>query len=188
VKSFGLSREDARDRDLWRLRITGESANEVDLPGKLACKHCICILFCLCVWSDELPYIRVPLHTVIKLTPVAYGCRSEQIRFDIEAVDTHRPRPSVRLVVGFIPILFPPWWRSASLFLEHCLSVCVSAQCSVLLGTFSVWLSDAEHLNVSNLCLFEFLLTLVSCNSRSMNCRDEEWCAPCYIWVVYTRR
>ena len=49
--------------------------------------------------SDELPYIRVPLHTIIKLTPVAYGCRSEQISFNIEAVDTHRPRPPVCLTV-----------------------------------------------------------------------------------------
>ena len=54
------------------------------------------------VVSDELPYIRVPLHSVMKLTPVAYGCRSEQIDFDIEAVDTHRPRPLVDLVVDFI--------------------------------------------------------------------------------------
>jgi len=51
--------------------------------------------------SDELPYIRVPLHTIIKLTPVAYGCRSEHIKFDIEAVDTHRPRPKVCLLCLF---------------------------------------------------------------------------------------
>jgi len=51
------------------------------------------------VVTDELPYIRVPLHTVIKLTPVAYGCRSEHIKFNIDAVDTHRPRPPVCLVV-----------------------------------------------------------------------------------------
>jgi 6-phosphofructo-2-kinase/fructose-2,6-biphosphatase 2 len=29
---------------------------------------------------EELPYIKVPLHTVIKLTPIAYGCRVEQVR------------------------------------------------------------------------------------------------------------
>jgi len=44
---------------------------------------------------DELPYLNVPLHTVIKLSPIAYGCRSEHIPFDIKAVDTHRPRPPV---------------------------------------------------------------------------------------------
>jgi hypothetical protein len=37
----------------------------------------------------------VPLHTVIKLTPVAYGCRVEYIKIPIEAVDTHRPKPTV---------------------------------------------------------------------------------------------
>jgi len=41
----------------------------------------------------ELPYIKVPLHTLIKITPVAYGCEVEHIKFPIEAVDTHRPRP-----------------------------------------------------------------------------------------------
>lgn len=43
--------------------------------------------------SEELPYIKIPLHTVIKLTPVAYGCKVEYISLDVEAVDTHRPRP-----------------------------------------------------------------------------------------------
>ncbi|XP_025836228.1 6-phosphofructo-2-kinase/fructose-2,6-bisphosphatase [Agrilus planipennis] len=45
--------------------------------------------------ADELPYLRVPLHTVIKLTPVAYGCHVEHIKLPIEAVDTHRPKPMV---------------------------------------------------------------------------------------------
>lgn len=45
--------------------------------------------------SDELPYLKVPLHTVIKLTPVAYGCKVEHIPLPIEAVDTHRPKPEV---------------------------------------------------------------------------------------------
>jgi len=41
----------------------------------------------------ELPYINVPLHTLIKITPVASGCEVEYIRMPVEAVDTHRPRP-----------------------------------------------------------------------------------------------
>uniref|UniRef100_A0A1Y1KBZ9 6-phosphofructo-2-kinase domain-containing protein n=1 Tax=Photinus pyralis TaxID=7054 RepID=A0A1Y1KBZ9_PHOPY len=45
--------------------------------------------------ADELPYLKVPLHTIIKLTPVAYGCRMEKIKLNIEAVDTHRPKPKV---------------------------------------------------------------------------------------------
>jgi len=42
---------------------------------------------------SELPYIKVPLHTLIKITPVAYGCEVEHIGFPVAAVDTHRPRP-----------------------------------------------------------------------------------------------
>lgn len=47
---------------------------------------------------DELPYLQVPLHTIIKLTPVAYGCKVEHIRLPIDAVDTHRPKPKVDII------------------------------------------------------------------------------------------
>lgn len=43
--------------------------------------------------QDELPYIKIPLHTVIKLTPKAYGCDEERYKVPIDAVDTHRPKP-----------------------------------------------------------------------------------------------
>ncbi|KAM3957123.1 6-phosphofructo-2-kinase/fructose-2,6-biphosphatase isoform 2-T2 [Aphomia sociella] len=43
--------------------------------------------------AEELPYLHVPLHSVIKLTPVAYGCREEHIALSVAAVDTHRPKP-----------------------------------------------------------------------------------------------
>lgn len=45
--------------------------------------------------ADELPYLKVPLHTIIKLTPVAYGCKVEHIMLPITAVDTHRAKPEV---------------------------------------------------------------------------------------------
>uniref|UniRef100_A0A803Y755 6-phosphofructo-2-kinase domain-containing protein n=1 Tax=Meleagris gallopavo TaxID=9103 RepID=A0A803Y755_MELGA len=45
--------------------------------------------------ADEMPYLKCPLHTVLKLTPVAYGCRVESISLNIEAVNTHRERPEV---------------------------------------------------------------------------------------------
>uniref|UniRef100_A0A5K3FIF7 6PF2K domain-containing protein n=2 Tax=Mesocestoides corti TaxID=53468 RepID=A0A5K3FIF7_MESCO len=41
----------------------------------------------------ELPYIRVPLHTVFKLTPTAYRCIVETVKLDVDAVDTHRDKP-----------------------------------------------------------------------------------------------
>jgi len=45
--------------------------------------------------SEELPYLRVPLHTVIKLTPVAYGCRVEKFDLKVPAVNTHREKPKI---------------------------------------------------------------------------------------------
>ncbi|KAI0036638.1 bifunctional 6-phosphofructo-2-kinase/fructose-2,6-bisphosphate 2-phosphatase [Vararia minispora EC-137] len=48
----------------------------------------------------DLPYIKIPLHTVIKLTPKAYGCDEERYTLPIGAVDTHRPKPkSTQLVI-----------------------------------------------------------------------------------------
>lgn len=43
--------------------------------------------------QDELPYLKIPLHTVIKLTPKAYGCDEERFTLPIQAVDTTRPKP-----------------------------------------------------------------------------------------------
>ncbi|XP_062872265.1 6-phosphofructo-2-kinase/fructose-2,6-bisphosphatase 1 isoform X2 [Trichomycterus rosablanca] len=44
--------------------------------------------------SDELPYLKCPLHTVLKLTPMAYGCKVESVYLNIKAVNTHREKPS----------------------------------------------------------------------------------------------
>ncbi|XP_046725143.1 6-phosphofructo-2-kinase/fructose-2,6-bisphosphatase 2a isoform X1 [Silurus meridionalis] len=43
--------------------------------------------------ADDLPYLRCPLHVVLKLTPVAYGCKVDMFDLNIEAVNTHRNRP-----------------------------------------------------------------------------------------------
>lgn len=43
--------------------------------------------------TDELPYIDFPLHTVIKLTTLAYGCAEERVDFGVDAVSTYIPRP-----------------------------------------------------------------------------------------------
>ena len=55
--------------------------------------------------TDELPYIDVPLHTVIKLTPLAYGCAEERIHFGIDAVDTYVPRPLVSYLSYHLAVL-----------------------------------------------------------------------------------
>nr|XP_046153267.1 6-phosphofructo-2-kinase/fructose-2,6-bisphosphatase 3-like isoform X1 [Oncorhynchus gorbuscha] len=43
--------------------------------------------------AEEMPYLKCPLHTVLKLTPIAYGCKVESISLNVEAVNTHRERP-----------------------------------------------------------------------------------------------
>ena len=43
--------------------------------------------------SDELPYIQIPLHTLIKLTPKAYECNCEYFPLPIPAVNTFREKP-----------------------------------------------------------------------------------------------
>jgi len=42
---------------------------------------------------QNLPYLKVPLHTLIKLEPKPYGCDIDKIPFDITSVDTHRAMP-----------------------------------------------------------------------------------------------
>jgi len=69
-----------------------ERQGNVVIIGHQAVLRCILAYFLEKPLSD-LPYISVPLHTLIKLTPVAYGCEIDYIRLPIEAVDTHRPRP-----------------------------------------------------------------------------------------------
>merc|ERR1719376_258819 len=64
-----------------------ERQGNVVLIGHQAVLRCILAYFLEKPLSD-LPYISVPLHTLIKLTPVAYGCQVEHINLQVEAVDT----------------------------------------------------------------------------------------------------
>uniref|UniRef100_A0A8C2WCU1 6-phosphofructo-2-kinase/fructose-2,6-bisphosphatase 2 n=1 Tax=Cyclopterus lumpus TaxID=8103 RepID=A0A8C2WCU1_CYCLU len=59
--------------------------------------------------AEDLPYMKCPLHTILKLTPVAYGCKVEMFYLNVESVNTHRDRPLVsRSASGMnvMPILF----------------------------------------------------------------------------------
>lgn len=47
--------------------------------------------------AEEMPYIQVPLHTLIKLTPKAYECGFEVFPLPIPAVDTFRPKPIIKI-------------------------------------------------------------------------------------------
>lgn len=48
------------------------------------------LLLHFCFFAAETPKIKTPLHSIIKLSPAAYGCRVEEIIVPIEAVDDER--------------------------------------------------------------------------------------------------
>ena len=43
--------------------------------------------------EEELPWIEIPFHTIVKLSPIAYGCKVEYIPLGVPSVSTHRPKP-----------------------------------------------------------------------------------------------
>ena len=45
--------------------------------------------------EEDLPWLEVPFHTVVKLSPIAYGCKVEYIPLGVPSVTTHRDRPEV---------------------------------------------------------------------------------------------
>ncbi|GAN08544.1 fructose- -bisphosphatase protein [Mucor ambiguus] len=69
-----------------------ERQGNILIIGHQAVLRCIYAYF-LNYRQEDLPYIKIPLHTVIELTPKAYGCDEKRYKVDIEAVDTHRPKP-----------------------------------------------------------------------------------------------
>ncbi|KAI2650083.1 6-phosphofructo-2-kinase/fructose-2,6-bisphosphatase [Labeo rohita] len=88
-----------RDQDKYRYRYPkGERQENVLVICHQAVMRCLLAYF-LDKSSDELPYLKCPLHTVMKLTPVAYGCEVESNFLNVEAVNTHRDRPVVSTVI-----------------------------------------------------------------------------------------
>ncbi|CAL4066837.1 unnamed protein product, partial [Meganyctiphanes norvegica] len=71
-----------------------ERNENVLVVGHQAVLRCVLAYF-LDKKSEELPYLKVPLHTIIKLTPQAYGCKVEFFKIPIDCVDTHRNKPLV---------------------------------------------------------------------------------------------
>jgi len=55
-----------------------ERKENVVVVGHQAVLRCLLGYF-LEVEEDKMPFIEVPLHTVIKLTPMAYGCKREDV-------------------------------------------------------------------------------------------------------------
>ncbi|KAK7575861.1 hypothetical protein V9T40_012147 [Parthenolecanium corni] len=78
---------------------------------------------------EELPYINVPLHTIIKLTTYGYKYKMEVIKLNVECVDTYRKQPQNCSVtrkadeaLKTVPAHFDnvtPWSRSGQLIQQH---------------------------------------------------------------------
>ncbi|KAG8958108.1 Fructose-2,6-bisphosphatase [Tulasnella sp. 408] len=102
-----------RDRDKFNYRYSGgesyrdvvarlepvilqlEREKNILVIGHQAILRCLYAYFHGSFEQDDLPYIPIPLHTIIKLTPTAYGCEEERYTAPIEASSTHRPKPSL---------------------------------------------------------------------------------------------
>lgn len=69
-----------------------ETENNVLVISHQAVLRCILGYF-LETPPEHLPYVRVPLHTVIKITLEGYGYVMETVQMPIDCVDTNRPRP-----------------------------------------------------------------------------------------------
>ncbi|VDN50898.1 unnamed protein product [Dracunculus medinensis] len=98
-----------RDRDKYHYRYpSGESYEdlvarlepvimELERQSNVLVVSHQAILRCILAYFDnknrsELPYLNVPLHTIIKLTPKAYNCQIEMFKFKVDAVNTQYER------------------------------------------------------------------------------------------------
>ncbi|KAF9560296.1 Fructose-2,6-bisphosphatase [Mortierella alpina] len=69
-----------------------ERTDNILIIGHQAILRCLYAYF-MNYSHERLPYIKIPLHTVIQLSPGPYACEEKRFKVDIEAVDTHRPKP-----------------------------------------------------------------------------------------------
>ncbi|KAL0821610.1 hypothetical protein ABMA28_005060 [Loxostege sticticalis] len=69
-----------------------EDEHNVVVVGHQAVLRCMLGYF-LDAKLDELPYMNIPLHTIVKLTSYGYKYKVEMIKMPIDCVDTHRQQP-----------------------------------------------------------------------------------------------
>ncbi|XP_050549702.1 6-phosphofructo-2-kinase/fructose-2,6-bisphosphatase isoform X1 [Spodoptera frugiperda] len=69
-----------------------EDEHNVVVVGHQAVLRCMLGYF-LDAKLDELPYMNVPLHTIVKLTSYGYKYKVEMIKLPVDCVDTHRQQP-----------------------------------------------------------------------------------------------
>ncbi|XP_065216558.1 6-phosphofructo-2-kinase/fructose-2,6-bisphosphatase-like [Planococcus citri] len=106
-----------------------ESENNLLVISHQAVLRCILGYF-LNKRIDELPYINVPLHTIIKLTTYGYKYKMEIIKLNVECVDTYRKKPqncsvtrapddALKTVPSHFDNLKPAWICTAPLIPQH---------------------------------------------------------------------
>jgi len=69
-----------------------ERKDFVVVVGHQAVNRCLLGYF-LEISEEDLPWQEIPLHSVIKLSPRAYGCGMELIDLNVPCVSTHRGKP-----------------------------------------------------------------------------------------------
>lgn len=70
-----------------------ESETNILIISHQAVLRCILGYF-LNTPKEEIPYIHVPLHTVIKLTLYGHSYSMETVKMPIDCVDTNRAKPT----------------------------------------------------------------------------------------------
>ncbi|KAI7870239.1 6-phosphofructo-2-kinase-domain-containing protein [Spinellus fusiger] len=70
-----------------------EQHDNILIIAHQATLRCIYAFF-MNISHEQLPYARIPLHTVLELNSLAYGCIEKHYKAAIDAVDTYRPKPS----------------------------------------------------------------------------------------------
>ncbi|KAJ1566142.1 Fructose-2,6-bisphosphatase [Nowakowskiella sp. JEL0078] len=83
-----------------------ETGHSILIIGHQAVLRCIYAYY-LNYSHEELPFLKIPLHTVVKITPKAYGCIEERFTVDVPAVNTHRERGASPVSSPTIPHTWP---------------------------------------------------------------------------------
>ena len=69
-----------------------ERQDSLLIIGHQAVNRCL-LAYYLEIPEEQLPWVEVPLHTVIRLSPIAYGCKVDHIPLQVPRVSTHRSKP-----------------------------------------------------------------------------------------------
>ena len=101
----------ARDKDKFRYRYRGGGESYYDLTVRLEpvilemertenlliighqAVLRVILGYLMGIKVEDIPYLKIPLHVMVRVTPTPYGCEIKEFASQIRAVDTHRPKP-----------------------------------------------------------------------------------------------